>query len=195
MKLARAVRFDDFQKQTLPPTRRARSNSPKPQPAPLVLGYAQNKDEEAFLLSEGVARIWLKGRGAECLTEVLRAFRGRSGVLAIASDLRTICNSAQPRRPDIVAALASMEKAKITIRDYRVPEDTHAELQDDAFKAVAKREGSKGGAAKGLAAAARRNAEVSDKIARNICSHPKLNWKDRAGILGMSVASIHRHYS
>jgi len=172
----------------------------------LVLGFAQTKEQEDFLSSEGVSRIWLKGRGAEILKEVIRAFRGRAGILAIATDLRALCDKKEPKRPDVVAALAAMEKAKIQVRDYRQPEATHAELQDDAFKAVAnarfttnkrkaKREGAKGGLAKGAASAARRNAEVSDAIARRLCEHPKLNWKDRASILGMSVASIHRHYS
>lgn len=182
-----------------------RSNSPKSDSDTLVLGYAQTKDEEEFLTSEGVTRIWLKGRGAESLTEVLRAFRGRAGVLAIATDLRALCDPA-PKRAELVSAFAMMEKAKITVRDVRFPDETQAELLDRALKAVAnarfttnkhkaRREGAKGGLAKGMAAAVRRNAEVSDAIARRLCAHPKLNWKDRAGILGMSVASIHRIYS
>lgn len=185
-----------------------RSNSPKPPAAPLVLGCAQNKDEEAFLLSEGVERIWLKGRGAESLSEVLRAFRGRSGILALATDLRAICNSAQPRRPDIVAALASMEKAKITVRDYREPAATHAELQDAAFKAVAnarfttnrrkaKREGAKGGARKGIVMQARRNARVADDIVERLVSEDVgLSWKTCAWILGegFTATSLHRQH-
>lgn len=49
-----------------------RSITPELHRTELVLGYAQNKDEEAFLLSEGIERVWLKGRGAESLTEALR---------------------------------------------------------------------------------------------------------------------------
>jgi hypothetical protein len=183
-----------------------RSNSPKPHSAELVLGFAQTKDEEAFLLSRGVERVWMKGRGAESLAEVMRAFRLRPGVLAVSADLRCLSDKPEVKRIDVVAALAWFERAKITVRDCRDPSATHAELLDRAFKSVAnarftknkrkaKREGAKGGTAKGLAAAARRNAEVSDAIARRLCECPKLNWKDRAGILGMSVASIHRHYS
>lgn len=182
-----------------------RSNSPKLQTDTLVLGYAQNKDEEAFLLSEGVERIWLQGRGAECLAEALRAFRGRAGVLAIATDLRTICNSAQPKRPDVVAALASMEKAKITVRDYHVPEATHAELQDAALKAVAnarfttnrrkaKKVGASGGRAKGAAAEVRRNALVDNGIARRLCAADELTWKRKEFILGISKATLIRNY-
>lgn len=182
-----------------------RSNSPKPHSAPLVLGYAQNKDEEAFLLSKGVERIWLKGRGAENLAEHRRAFRKRPGVFAIAADLRILCSAAQPKRPDIVAALADLEKAKITVRDYRVPEATHAELQDAAFKAVAnarfttnrrkaKREGAKGGTRKGIEAQARRNAMVDDGIARRLCAADELTWKRKEFILGISKATLIRNY-
>lgn len=114
-----------------------RSNSPKPHSDELVLGYAQNKDEEAFLLSKGVTRVWLKGRGAEGLKAHRIAFRKRVGIFAVAADIRILSDKAEVKRPDIVAALADLEKAKITVRDYRAPGATHAELQDAAFKAVA----------------------------------------------------------
>lgn len=185
-----------------------RSNSPKAAAAPLVLGYAQNKDEEAFLLSQGVARVWRKGRLSECLAEAVLAFRRRPGVLAIAADLRCLCDKAEVKRPDVVAALARFERAKIVVRDYREPEATHAELLDSAFKSVAnarftknrrkaKREGAKGGTRKGVAAQERRNARVADDIVERLVSpEVGLSWKMCAWVLGegFSTASLNRQY-
>ena len=185
-----------------------RPNSPKLHSAELVLGFAQTTDEEALLLSKGIERVWLKGRGAESLAEHRRAFRKRPGIFAVAADLRVLCSAAQPKRPDIVAALADLEKAKITVRDYRAPDATHAELQDAAFKAVAnarfttnrrkaKREGAKGGTRKGIKMQARRSERVADDIVERLVSEEAgLSWKMCAWILGegFTAASLHRQH-
>lgn len=186
----------------------ARTKSPEPSVYRLVLGYAQTKEQEANLMAYGVQRIWLKGRGAESLAECLRAFRDRPGCLAIATDLRVLCGKAEPKRPDVVVALSALENRKITVGDVRHDTETHAQLQDRAFKAVAnarfttnkrkaKREGAKGGLAKGIAAQARRNARVADDIVERLCSLEKLTWKDCAWVLGdgFSIASLNRQFN
>lgn len=185
----------------------ARTVTSKPQPDSLLLGYAQTKEQEADLMAYGVQRIWLKGRGAESLAHCLQAFRDRKGRLTIAADLRVLCNKPEPRRPDIVAALAAMERRGILVLDVRYQHETHAQLQDRAFKAVAnarfttnkrkaKREGAKGGLAKGIAAQARRNARVADDIVERLCSLEKLTWKECAWVLGggFSAASLNRQF-
>jgi hypothetical protein len=186
----------------------ARPNSPKPHAAPLVLGYAQNKEEEDFLQSWAVSRTWRKGRLAESLAAVVRAFRLRPGILAVAADLRCLCNKTEIKRADVVAALASFEKAKIVVCDMRDPGATHAELLDRAFKSVAnarftknkrkaKREGAKGGARKGIVMQARRSARVADDIVQRLVSEEVgLTWKVCAWILGegFTAASLHRQH-
>lgn len=171
----------------------------------LKRGFCKNPGEMQELYDFGVPdkNVYMQGRGAETLDACLATFRDRPGRLILACDLRIF----GAKRGDIIVVMDRLELAKIRVTDITHPEDkTHVQLIERGSKAASKvrflrnsraarRVGQIGGIAKGEAAKARRNAEVSDNIAKRLCTHPKLNWKDCADILGMSVASIHRHYS
>lgn len=134
-------------------------------PQLLTIGLCANKDEEARLAAAGVKQIYMIGRGLESLQWGLDWLRGRGGVLKVATDLRVLGAT----RAAMIAALDDCERQGVTVIDIAHPEDvTLAQRIRRALVAIssarfigdrrkARREGSKGGLAKGASAWITRN--------------------------------------
>lgn len=168
----------------------------------LKLGFCVNAVGEQELIDYGIAPelIWMRGRGMENLEYVLRCYRGRPGVLAVADDLRIFGDS----RTDIFAKVRDLEILGIVVFDVVANDNNALSLVERALKAksaqagmknhrTARRRGQRGGVAKGNAAAARRDARIEDKIAIRLCAS-RLTWEEKAEILDMPLSTIQRHY-
>ena len=134
-------------------------------PQVLTIGLCANKDEEAKLQAAGVKQIYMLGRGLESLHWALDWLRGRGGILKVATDLRIFGAT----RKDMMEALDDCERKGVTVIDIAHPEDvTFAMRVKRALIAIssarfigdrrkARREGQKGGKAKGASAWLARN--------------------------------------
>jgi hypothetical protein len=134
-------------------------------PQVLTIGLCANGDEEARLQAAGVKQIYRIGRGLESLHWALDWLRGRGGVLKVAADLRIFGAT----RADMMAALDDCERQGVMVIDIAHPDDTTlAQRIKRALIAIssarfigdrrkARREGSKGGKAKGASAWMARN--------------------------------------
>jgi hypothetical protein len=151
----------------------------------IVRGYCHSRDFLPSLRAIGLVdkAIWLEGRGAETLEWCLASFRGRSGRLIIAPDLRVF---GQARR-DIAAIMSRLERARIRVIDALHPQDeTVAEMLQRAFVAIgasrfrdrriARRRGRQGGMANGQTAMTGRNAIAPDWLVRNIVNDAAERW-------------------
>lgn len=183
-----------------------RVNSPErpKNPQVMTIGLCANREEEARLQAVGVKQTYVIGRNFECLRWALSWLRGRGGILKVATDLRIFGTT----RATMMAALDECERQGVTVIDIAHPEDTtFAQRVKRALTAIsnarfigdrrkARREGAKGGTAKGIAAAAARAAVMADDAVRRLCAHPKLTWQDCADILGplFSVSTLQRNY-
>lgn len=144
---------------------RVKSPNPPADAQLLTIGLCANREEEARLQAAGVKQIYLLGRGMESLRWALSWLRGRVGVLKVATDLRIFGAT----RATMMAALDECERQGVTVIDIAHPEDTtFAQRVKRALVAIssarfisdrrkARREGSKGGLAKGASAWITRN--------------------------------------
>lgn len=166
------------------------------------LGFCKTAEAEKELIDFGVLpiNVWMVGRGAESLDEVIKRNRGEPGDLYVAEDLRVIGKT----QADIFTGVKQLNKARITVHDINNPEATIEDLMQLAFKAMhsacairnhrtARRRGRQGGLAKAANAAARRRAEVSDEIARALWAS-RLTKKEKAAILRITISTGDRHY-
>lgn len=158
-----------------------RVKSPAPLPPVekvLTIGLCANKEEEARLQSLGVTQTYLLGRGLENLRWALSWLRSRGGVLKVATDLRIFGAS----RAAMMEALEDCEKNGVVVIDVSHPEDvTLAQRVKRALIAIsnarfsgnkrkARREGSKGGLAKGAASWLTRNEIAPRWLIQNMVS-------------------------
>jgi hypothetical protein len=140
--------------------RRVKSPSIPESPQLLTIGLCATGDQEARLQAAGVKHIYRLGRGLENLHWALDWLRGRGGVLKVATDLRIFGAT----RATMMAALDDCERKGVTVIDIAHPEDvTLTQRIKRALVAIssarfigdrrkARREGSKGGLAKGASA-------------------------------------------
>lgn len=139
-----------------------RSKSPKIPESPqlLTIGLCENKEQETQLQAAGVKQIYMLSRGLETLEWALDWLRGRGGILKVATDLRIFGKT----RATMMAALDDCERQGVLVIDISHPEDmTLTQRIKRALVAIssarfigdrrkARREGSKGGLAKGASA-------------------------------------------
>lgn len=172
------------------------------QPPLVRIGFCKDAGGEAELTKAGMAPdlIWQRGRGMESLDYALRYFRGRSGVLAVADDLRIFGDT----RKAIFAQVGELEAMDIRITDVRDKCSDHLALIQRSLVAIsasagmrnhrtARRRGRMGGDAKRAAEAIRRNVLVDDGIAMRLCAS-RLTWSEKSEILGLPLSTIQRHY-
>ena len=166
------------------------------------LGLCRNPEAEKALIGYGfpAINVWMIGRGSETVAEVVERFRGEPGIISIAEDLRLLGNT----QAAIFAEVSRIARAGITFEDINNPGDDIHAMQHRAFKALhsscairnhrtARCRGSKGGLAKAANAAARRQAEVSDEVARKVWQS-RLTKKEKCAILGCTISTGDRHY-
>lgn len=171
----------------------------------LTIGLCKDLAGEEKLKALGIERIWRIGNGSESLADAVYDFRGRSGTLAVADDLRIF--SPNDSNFEIAAVCAGLLRLKIEIVDINHPEEVVPEMQERARKAfhsarpmpnhrIARRRGRMGGLARAAAAEIARATRCAADIAERICRHEKLAWADRLEILGegFTMSSIQRHY-
>lgn len=166
-----------------------------------VVGFCTSPEAEVILLRAGVEIVCLLGRDGETLETAIEWLRNKPGTIAIAEDLRILGK----RKADIFSAIHRLEDLTIRLKDVRDPAASHMVLleraekklqsgNEDISRKTRQRRGAKGGAAKGINAAALRDGLFADVIGQRVCAHPKLNWKDRSDILGVPRSSLMRHY-
>lgn len=157
-------------------------------------GFCKTKEQERDLLEYGLpARaIFMDGRGAETLEICLETFRDRPGSLILASDIRLFGAT----RRKVAEVMAGLERAKIRVIDISHAGDvTIAQLIARANTAIAnnhfegdrqkaRRRGRKGGAAKGTAAAEKRNLTVPKDVVDRIVDCREIPWAIKAYVLG-----------
>ncbi len=161
------------------------------------------EDQRALTLAAVPAErdSFTQGCGFETVHTMIAGFRERGGPheLYLGIDIRVLGESMK----DIRDAMHRLEAYKVRVIDLSHPEDdTALKLYDRAQskmrwsgdKRQQGRKGAKGGTAKGIAAAARREESASREVIVRLCAHPKLTWKDCAAILGMSEATLIRNY-
>lgn len=147
--------------------------------------------------------IYIEGRGAETFKSCIASFRS-GGTLGLVGGFRVLGAS----RANIMNRLRELRKRKIVPYDLDTGSTDEVELLDTAIRQIAgarslrndprqpKRLGRKGGVQKGINAQAKRNAILAEDIVLRLCKHPKLNWEDRAQILGLpwSESTLRRKY-
>lgn len=169
-------------------------------------GYARTREQVAALKAHGLdaRHIYLEGHGAETLEACLDSFRDRPGALLLAHDLRALA----PSKRAIAAIMDRLERNGIRVWDITRPDlVTQAALVQCANVAIsgarfqgdrprARRQGRKGGVAKGLAAEGDRCALAPRWLVDRIVDHPALNWATRMDLLGphFSESTLRRHY-
>lgn len=175
--------------------------SPLAQP---VVGYAADKKQRDALIAWGLpsAMIFTSGEGAESLDEAVYKQRGRRGTLVIAGIGRVLGET----KGAVIAAANKIERAGLKMLDIAASEIVTISGHIDralAFVAGAarmksnrraKRIGARGGEAKGVAAAARRNAILAHEIVLRLCDAPELSIKRVAELLGppFSASTLRR---
>ncbi len=170
-------------------------------------GYAINGLQEAALQDYGLQarNIYLRGRGAETLAELLRSFRGTNGEVVIAADLRIFGST----RKEILAVTDQIESVGLKVIDIRNKDASLSKLIDLALAKTAgdarrnaagksvKSAGRKGGKTKAECQELRRAAVAHEDVVKRICAADELSWRRKAEILGplFSPATLRRHYS
>lgn len=142
-----------------------------------------------------IRSIYVEGRGAETFEACVASFR-TGGTLGLVGGLRVLGSS----RIKIVERVRILKAKGVTPYDVMTGETDGAELLSHAIAAIngargmgfdprtPRRRGQRGGTQKGINAEKKRNAIMHDAIVQRLCTHPKLNWKDRAQILGEGFA-------
>ncbi len=164
---------------------------------------ATQQHTAAVLKGKPEKSIYVEGRTGESFDIMLKQFRD-GGTLGLCGGLRVLGGS----RKLIIERLRQLKARNIRPYDLDTGCTDIPDMLDSALSRIAgakqlrndprqpKRIGRKGGLAKGEAAQAKRNAIMANEIVRRLCEHPKLNWDDRAGILGdgWSASTLRRRY-
>jgi hypothetical protein len=171
-----------------------------------VCGYAFSREQRQALIDSGIpaANVWTEGLDSESLDEVIYKQRGRRGTLIVAGFSKFLGNT----KAEVMAAARKIELAGVKVID--IANEASVTLSDHinralAFVAGAARMktnrraryiGGKGGAAKGVAAAARRCAQFDDEVGKRLCSLKikGLTWALKAWALGIPETTAIRHY-
>lgn len=168
--------------------------------------FCRNKEQATWLLKHGLPEkaIYQDGRGAENLDECIASFRGRPGKLVIAHDLRVFGDS----KREVAATMARLEKAHIRVVDISHPGDvTVSEMLHRANQAIAgyrfrdrrmaRKRGSEGGTAKGLAEERARAGIAPDWLIRNLVAEQEISWPIKIRVLGgkISQSTLRRKYA
>lgn len=178
----------------------------------MELGYARDlpfyktAEQKADLLKRKPRlKIYVEGYGAETLEAVITAFRKDCGTLCLATDMRVLGDSQQ----DILAAYKRLKAANIVVLDTDTRERSNRDGVEMHKRAAAglqrdrsmggdpkapKKRGRRGGIGKGVAMAAKRAEIASDDVIRRAVTFEKLTWRDRAYLLGISMATLRRKY-
>lgn len=170
-----------------------------------VRGFCTTKEAKQKLLDFGISkgRIYLLGEGHENIKRCLDSFRS-PGWLVLAQDLRAFGKT----KKAITAQTNEIERKHIRIYDITHPTDgTYTALIARAHGALAgsrfaddprraHRLGRKGGEAKAVEQALKRNAVLREDIVRRLAAVPELSWKRKAAILGKpwTASTLFRHY-
>lgn len=172
----------------------------------LSRGLAANLDERKILLAWGLKEneVYTQGQGAESIAECLWSFRGRPGQLVIVSDLRIFGDT----KAIITMAMADLFARKIEVRrlmpdgeitnPHVLVKQAHAAIANNRFtvRGRAKREGAKGGAAKGFGEKARRDALCSPVIVRRLVAEFGIRMASRLlGGAPFSRNTLNRYYT
>lgn len=176
--------------------------APRSEPL-LTRGFCVDRAGEQRLIDADIAprSIWMRGRGAETMDECLRSFRGRQGRLAVANDLTIFGQT----RKDIMGVMKALFTGGISILDVVSGETNPHELEHQALKHLsskngacdrrtARKRGARGGTAKGIASAERRNAIMREDIVRKLVG--EIGVKRLARIMGppFSASTLNRIY-
>jgi hypothetical protein len=157
---------------------------------------ATEQHQAAIAAGKPERSIYVEGRGAETFDACVAAFRN-GGTLGLVGGLRVLGTS----RKAIMARVDVLKSKGIVPYNLETGERDGMKLLDAAIATIngvrgmgldprrPRRIGAKGGKAKGMAAAKRRDAILQEAIVRRICTAPELNWKRRAEILGGSPFS------
>lgn len=178
----------------------------------MELGYARNlpfykglEQESDLHKTRPKLTVYVAGRGAEDLEAVKIAFRKRGGILWLATDMRVLADT----QTEILAIYKDLKDIGIIVADNATGERSDrdgvemqrraaASLQYDKAmggdRKTARKRGAKGGRGKAVSAAAKRDGVADEEVIRRVCEFKKLTWRDRAYLLGISVASLRRHY-
>lgn len=167
-----------------------------------VLGICKTEPGEQQLIEFGIEpiNVWMIGRGHETFEEVILRGRGEPTLLYFAENLRVLGD----HQDEIFDRIADLEDAHITLRSIHALHTNINRLTKVAFKSlhssaamknrrVARRRGRAGGLAKAANAASRRQAEISDDVARKLWAS-RLTKKEKAAIMGITISTGDRHY-
>jgi hypothetical protein len=170
-----------------------------------VRGFATSKEGRDILLEYGLPEtaIFTRGCGVEDLDPCLSTFRGRPGWLILAQDLRAF----GPTKRAVAGRADALERAGIRILDISHPEDTtYSALLQRAQKAIsgarfqdrrrAKRQGRRGGQAKGLRAHETRDGIAPRWVIDRIVDDTRIPWEVKVDLLAphFSESTLRRHY-
>jgi hypothetical protein len=147
--------------------------------------------------------IYVEGRQAETFETCVASFR-TGGTLGLVGGLRVLGSS----RVKIVARVRILKAKGITPYDVMTGCTDGTELLSAAIAAINGARGMgidprtpglrgrRGGKQKGVNAQKKRDAIMHEAVVARICTHPKLDWTDRAEILGenFSASTLRRLY-
>ncbi len=169
-------------------------------------GYCRTKQQEAEILASGIPPrgIFMADRGAESLDYCIASFRGRSGILVIAHDLRVLAAT----KRQVAEVMAKLEKAAIKISDLTHPSDvTVAQQIQRANVAIAgarlcgdrpraKKMGRVGGKRKGELAWNRRDEIAPKWLIDRIVDCRDIEWALKEKLLAphFTKSTLRRHY-
>ena len=169
-----------------------------------VCGYAANKAQKDKLIAWGLypALIFTAGEGSENLDEAIYKQYGRRGTLVIAGIGKFLGDT----KAAVMEAARKIEMAGAKVID--IANEASVTLSDHINRALAfvagaarmksnrraKTIGKRGGAAKGVAAMAARNAILAQEIVLRLCNAPELTIKRVAELLGppFSASTLRR---
>ena len=172
--------------------------------SPIPFCTVGQQHQAALDAGKSLRSIYVEGRGAETFEICIAQFRN-GGRLGLVGGLRVLGGT----RNAIMDRLRELKKRKIVPYDLDTGNEDQAELLDAAINKIngakalkenrghARRIGRAGGAAKGIAAADRRDAILKEEIVARLCAAPELGWKRKAEILGgkpFSESTIRRLY-
>lgn len=165
---------------------------------------ASQQHQAAVDAGKPLRSIYVEGRGNETFETCIAQFRGH-GTLGLSGGLRVLGTS----RKAIVERVLRLKEKGIVPYNLDTGERDETRLLDEAICKIAgaralhedprraRRQGAKGGTAKGAAAQAKRNEMFREDVVIRLCNHPKLTWDDCAFILGgkpFSASTLRRKY-
>lgn len=165
---------------------------------------ASSQHQAAVDAGKPLRSIYVEGRGSETFDVCIGQFRG-PGLLGLSGGLRVLGSS----RKSIVDRVMLLKQRGIIPYNLDTGERDETVLLNEAIVKLAgaralkedprqaRKIGAMGGAAKGVAAQAKRAAMFREDVVIRLCQHPKLTWQDCADILGgapFSASTLRRKY-